>query len=606
MDFKLDSGDITDVYTSPILQKDFLRGQRISRAQERLRRFPAWLSHLFFFGISFATFYYLLYKWNPSFSSTALDDDDMNGLCPQYDSITPDGAEGTWDTMSSLGWRNESITLLSEAVKIKTESWDDEDEVGNDERWDVFYQFSEYLKNAFPLLHSTLTLTRVNTHGLVYTWEGSDKSKKPIMLMAHQDTVPVNMATLDQWDHRAVFALYKKVHLTSRKAPWSGHYDGTFVWGRGSSDCKTLLISELQAVTLLIKQGFTPRRTVILSFGFDEESWSAFQGAGKIGEYLLEKYGEDSIEIIVDEGGMGVGEFFGQTFALPGAGEKGYVDVNITLSTKGGHSSVPPAHTGIGIISRIVTTLEANPHIPDLIPTNPYYTMLKCGAEHSPDFPLKLKSLVKMAETCPQARKQLEQEIVKTQPRATEMLFTTSQAVDIVGGGVKVNALPELTFVVVNHRIRPGSTPEDVMEHVASLIDPIAEEFSLDVDAFGTSRNHSSSEEWGGALKLAAINPLDPAPVSPPNDAWAKLSGTIRHVYESDDDPKVVVAPAIMTGNTDTRFMWPLTKSIYRFSPSRISSVGLSGGVHTVNEHLSVDGHIRGTYFIHSLIRNFD
>ncbi|KAH8913971.1 Zn-dependent exopeptidase, partial [Atractiella rhizophila] len=76
------------------------------------------------------------------------------------------------------------------------------------------------------------------------------------MLMAHQDTVPVNMATLDQWDY----------------PPWSGHYDGTYVWGRGASDCKTLLISELQAVTLLIKQGFTPRRTIILSFGFDEET----------------------------------------------------------------------------------------------------------------------------------------------------------------------------------------------------------------------------------------------------------------------------------------------------------------------------------------------
>ncbi|KAH8913972.1 hypothetical protein BT69DRAFT_43753, partial [Atractiella rhizophila] len=280
----------------------------------------------------------------------------------------------------------------------------------------------------------------------------------------------------------------------------------------------------------------------------------------------------------------------------------------ITLSTQGGHSSVPPVHTGIGIISRIVTTLEANPHIPDLTPTNPYYTMLKCGAEHSPDFPPKLRTLVKKADTCPHAKKQLEREIVKTQPRATEMLFTTSQAIDIIGGGVKVNALPELTFVVVDHRIRPGSTPEDIMEHVASLIDPIAQEFSLDVEAFGISRNHSTSEEWGGALKLTAIKPLNPAPVSPPNDAWAKLSGTIRHVYENDEYPKVIVAPAIMTGNTDTRHMWPLSKSIYRFSPSHASSTssGIPDGIHTVNERSSVDDLVRAAYFIHSLIKNFD
>jgi Gly-Xaa carboxypeptidase len=35
--------------------------------------------------------------------------------------------------------------------------------------------------------HSTLSLTKVNTYGLVYTWKGSDDSLKPLVLMAHQD-----------------------------------------------------------------------------------------------------------------------------------------------------------------------------------------------------------------------------------------------------------------------------------------------------------------------------------------------------------------------------------------------------------------------------------
>ena len=32
-------------------------------------------------------------------------------------------------------------------------------------------------------------------------------------------------------------------------------------------------------------------------------------------------------------------------------------------------------------------------------------------------------------------------------------LVTTTQAIDLIGGGVKSNALPELAWAVVNHRI---------------------------------------------------------------------------------------------------------------------------------------------------------
>ena len=138
-------------------------------------------------------------------------------------------------------------------------------------------------------MHQTLNLDKVNTYGLVYTWEGSDPSLKPTMLMAHQDVVPVNPSTIDQWSY----------------PPYSGHYDGEFVWGRGASDCKSMLSGELEAITLLIKGGFKPRRTVILAFGFDEES-KGWEGAGHIAPYLEEKYGKDSMAIILDEGGLGI------------------------------------------------------------------------------------------------------------------------------------------------------------------------------------------------------------------------------------------------------------------------------------------------------------
>jgi len=77
--------------------------------------------------------------------------------------------------------------------------------------------------------HSTLKLTKVNTYGLHYEWTGSDSTLKPIMLTAHQDVVPVDPATVDQWKY----------------PPYSGHFDGERIWGRGSFDDKSGLIGIL-------------------------------------------------------------------------------------------------------------------------------------------------------------------------------------------------------------------------------------------------------------------------------------------------------------------------------------------------------------------------
>jgi Gly-Xaa carboxypeptidase len=209
--------------------------------------------------------------------------------CPQEAPLLPNKTTSALSAMDeflkSETFRNHSINRLSDAVKVQTVSFDDMGAIGDDARWDVFYDFASYLKNTFPAVHESLVLDVVNTHGLVYTWEGSDKHLKPTLLMAHQDVVPVPDSTISSWTH----------------PPFSGFYDGKFIWGRGASDCKNQLIAILEAIELLLSAGFTPRRTVILSFGFDEEV-SGIEGANHLAPYLLEKYGRDSIAVIVDEG----------------------------------------------------------------------------------------------------------------------------------------------------------------------------------------------------------------------------------------------------------------------------------------------------------------
>ncbi|KAK4704079.1 Gly-Xaa carboxypeptidase, partial [Phenoliferia sp. Uapishka_3] len=525
------------------------------------------------------------------------------GRCTQFDALVPPAdapLDQNHETIFSEDYRLKSVKIHSGLVQVKSESFDDNGDVGGpnrDVRWDNFYEIAKYLEKTFPLLHEKLTLTKVNTHGLVFTWEGSDTSLAPSLFMAHQDTVPVNPSTLNLWTY----------------APWSGHYDGKYVWGRGAADCKNTLSGILEAVTLLLEGGFKPQRTAVFAFGFDEES-KGWEGAGEISKYLEGVYGKDGFAFAIDEGGLGIGEMYGAAMALPATGEKGYIDVNFTLHTPGGHSSIPPPHTGIGILSSIVTHLESSPYSPSINLESPIFSLLQCVAEHG-KLPGDLKTYVDKGSRAGKwgARaRQIVADKFAALGRAQRYLVSTSQAADVIGGGVKVNALPETSYVVVNYRVAVDSSPQVVIDKITTLMLPIAHKFSLDLDAFGQkfsfkpeeSLEGASDEIVGGELKILAVNALEPAPISPTaSKQWKILSSTIQHVYQSKYPDGLVVSPSVMTGNTDTRFMWNLTKHIYRFTPMDRAA---SFGIHTVDEHLLFDDHIDGVWFFHELIRNSD
>lgn len=55
-------------------------------------------------------------------------------------------------------------------------------------------------------------------------------------------------------------------------------------------------------MTHLLDEGYKPRRTVILSHGFDEEEVHARRGQGRIAPFLEERYGKNGLLMVVDEG----------------------------------------------------------------------------------------------------------------------------------------------------------------------------------------------------------------------------------------------------------------------------------------------------------------
>lgn len=529
-------------------------------------------------------------QWHPS---TGVE---SKTKCQQVEPLFPSkSTKELNDTESYLlsdDFRKLAIERLSGAVQIPTQSYDDMGEVGADPRWDIFNSFADYLAKTYPLVHGSLQLEKVNTHGLLYTWPGRDPSLKATLLMAHQDVVPVPDSTVKQWTH----------------PPFSGHFDGKFVWGRGASDCKNQLLAILNAVEALLSADFQPRRTLILSFGFDEEI-SGREGAQHLAKHLIEKYGHNSIAAIVDEGAVNV-EGWGADFAIPGVAEKGYVDVDIVVRMPGGHSSVPPAHNGIGVASELITLIEGNLYEPRLYDENPYLGLLTCGAEHAPDFPKKLHHLLDRrfakSQTCKKREDKLAIEAAKA-GLGVKYLFTTSVAVDIIHGGVKNNALPERTQITVNHRINVGSSSKDIKDHITQLAGVIAKKYNLKLNAF------NETEEPSSITLSHRATVLEPAPVTPTTlhstssnssaaTPFAILSGTTRALYGKD----LIVAPGIMTGNTDTRYYWDLSEHIFRYGPGwDKDQVGL-GNIHTVDERVGVQAHLDTVKWMWSWIRNMD
>jgi Gly-Xaa carboxypeptidase len=540
------------------------------------------------------------YLWAPSlaspFTSGLFPGDDSwssKSQCTQATPLFPsepknEAIRHSYDYISSDGFRNATIKRLSGAVQVRSESFDDLGAIGDDKRWDVMYDFSAYLETTFPLIHKKLQVDKVNTHGLLYTWEGSDDALKPTLLMAHQDTVPVPPETIPAWTY----------------PPWSGEYDGKYIWGRGASDCKNQLIAVMETIELLLEAEFEPRRTILLSFGFDEEC-SGRQGAGHLAPFIHDRYGDDGIAVIVDEG-SGFERVWGTVFAKPGTGEKGYTDVEITIRMPGGHSSIPPDHTSIGVLSEIISAIEADQYRTHLVKENPYYAQLQCGARHSPDFPSKLKKLLahrsrsSAHDTCKAKPDRLALEAAK-QGLDIKYLMQTSQAVDIISGGAKINALPERVTAIVNHRINIGETPATVWDRLSGVAAPIAKRHNLTLHAF------DGKPEEPGSLNLAATDhTLEVAPVTPADEKpFAIIAGTTRALHGEE----VVVAPGIMTGNTDTRYYWALTKHIFRFGPGfDLSGDGSITGdnIHTVDERVSVTGHINAVKWFTMFVRNMD
>jgi len=437
-----------------------------------------------------------------------------------------------------------ATTHLCEAIRIQTISRTR----GVVEDPEAFLAFHAFLQAAYPRVHAALQREVVADYSLLYTLPGSDPSLPPVLLLAHQDVVPVEAGTEKVWE----------------APPFAGEVRDGWIYGRGASDEKGSLVAIMEAMETLLGRGFRPRRTVMLAFGYDEEVLG--DGAKAVAELLKERNVRPWF--VLDEGMVVVLDYplTGKPAALIGIAEKGYLTVRVTARAEGGHSSTPPRETAAENLSRAILAIRAHPFAAGL-DEGPAAEMLDALAPHL-GF-AERAAIVNRWAFGPMLRSRMGS------TPAGDALLRTTIAPTVVEGGTKENVLPQEARALVNLRLHPRDSVEGAMEHLRNSVAGIA---GVSLETLG--------------------KPYEPSPVSSTtSDSYALLAAAAR-AHSPEGAP---VVPMLVLGYTDSRQFVPVAENVYRFRPQWIPQSEL-GRVHGTGERLSVDNLARLVRFFAQLV----
>ena len=393
-----------------------------------------------------------------------------------------------------------------------------------------------HLRTTYPLVHAQLQREVVGAHSLLFTWTGSEPQAPAVLLLAHQDVVPVAPGTDTLW----------------KKPPFAGAVEDGMVWGRGTLDNKSNLITQLQAVEQLLQSGFKPRRTVYLVFGHDEEVGGQRGAVPTVA--LLNQRGA-KLAFVLDEGlavTEGILPGVDQALALIGLAEKGSVSLKFTAQAPPGHSSMPPSagNSAIGMLTAALTRLDNRP-----LPGGIQGAAAELFATVAPELPFGQR--VAMSNLW--LFKPVVEKMLSKSASSNAMLRTTT-ALTVLQAGIKENVLPGKAEAVVNFRILPGDTSASVLAYARQAI----ADDRVDVQLLGV--------------------PFEPSKVSSAKtDAYRLIERSIREVF-----PDALVAPGLVLAATDSRHFQDLAENTYRFMPIRFKSQDLAR-LHGTDERISSD-----------------
>lgn len=423
---------------------------------------------------------------------------------------------------------------LGEAIRFRTVSL-----VQETEDRAQFEQFHAWMQQRYPAFHAAARREVIGELSLLYTWPGSDAAQPPLLLLAHQDVVPVAEDTRQAW----------------RVDPFGGVIRDNAVWGRGAVDDKGSLVALLEAAEFLAAQGRQPTRTIMFAFGHDEEIGGE-GGAVRMAAALADR--GVRAWFVLDEGMAALERhpLTGGPAAMIGVSERGSATLMVRAVGQPGHSSMPPPETAVSQVAAAVDRIHGM-SIDRSLEGGPALSMMRAL---SPE----LSFTNRMAVANEWLFSPMLQERMEGNP-AAQALLGTSVAPTMIEGGVRPNVLPAEATAMINFRIHPRDRADDLLRRARQQVSDL----------------EGVTVDWAEPPREAT------AVSSTTSSSYALIAALAGAMM-----PDAPVAPGLVLAGTDSRHYAGVAENVYRFQPIILSEADL-GMLHGVNEHISLANYER-------------
>ena len=379
---------------------------------------------------------------------------------------------------------------------------------------------------------------------LVAVMPGGDPTLKPMLLLAHIDVVE---AKREDWT-RDPFKLIEE--------------DGYF-YARGTVDDKSMAAIWVDTMARFLRAGYRPPRTIKLALTCGEETIGAFNGA----ENLAAEHADlIAAGFALNEGAWGVLDENGNRVMLTmQAGEKLPENYEIEVTNPGGHSSRPVKKNAIYQLAAALTRVSEYDFPTHLNDTTKTFFQ-RMGAIRGGEMGKAMQALAANPGDADALAR------VETDPSYNAILRTTCVATTLEAGHA-TNALPQRATAIVNCRIYPTESIEDVRKALERVIaDP-----EVTVTA-GPARS-----------PIAVPPPLTPA-------IWDPIEATAAEVF-----PGLPVVPIFQAGGTDAPFLAAIGIPTYGIGAYFLDPD--LGYIHGLNERIRVDSLYDARDFLYALVQ---
>jgi carboxypeptidase PM20D1 len=440
----------------------------------------------------------------------------------------------------------EPLDRLRAAIRIKTD-WPEAAIPGDSHGEAPLTRFQDFLAESYPAFHRTAERWVLSPYSLVYRWPGGGGTAKPVLVLAHYDVVPVETA---KWTCD----------------PFGAELREGFVYGRGTLDMKSILIGIMESAERLCAEGFKPRADIWFAFGGDEER-TGIRGAKRTAAWFAER--GVSFSWILDEG-TPIAENMIRGIAGPlglfGIEEKGYLSLSLTVQQKPGHASRPPRVQAATVLARALVRIAKRPFPFRLTPTvEGFFSDLSALA------PQPMGWLMAHARLLGK----LFFRIAAGSPDIASMLRTTVAMTQLEGSAAD-NVMPSAARAVINLRLLPPWTVESAIDFIRKAVND--ERTALAIHGLATGPVPADREHTKHA-----------------GPGWKEMAEALEAAC-----PGTPALPFLMVATTDSRHYLDLTKSIFRFSPHKLTPEELAL-IHGHDERISVENFNRGLRFYETL-----